>query len=284
MTLLAAQGGTDALLDLVQEAAGLAHTPQLAARLARAVLPGARADLAARLAPLRWDDPAWQALLDALAVQETYLFRDLPQLRHLAASGLRGRIARAAAGSRTLRLWSAGCASGEEAYSLAALALTALREAGHTHEAAGGITPAAGWTLDVVGSDLSGAALARARAGRYPTAGLSAFRALPPGYGRFFPPGPPGTRLVRQDVRARVRFTSVNLAHPPPPVRDADVVACRNVLIYLTELARHRVLDGLAAAVAPGGFLLLGATDRSPSPKVFEPVWSDGPVIYRKLG
>ena len=283
----AALGGTDPLLDplleQVQRTAGLARTPQLAARLARAVPPAGRAALAARLPLLGWDDPAWQALLAALPVQETYLFRDWPQLQHLAAAGLRGRIAGAAGGGRTLRLWSAGCASGEEAYSLAALALAALLEAGRAQEGAGGIVPAAGWALDVVGSDVSGAALDRGRAGSYRTGGLSAFRAMPEGFERFFPPGPPGTRVVRQDVRAKVRFMPANLL-TAPPVREADVVACRNVLLYFTAPARRRALQGLADALAPGGLLLLGPTDPAPALEVFEPLWSDGPVIYRKRG
>ena len=132
-----AAGGpaTAHLLDVIERQAGLSRDAGLAARLARRVPLVGRQTLAIRLERLSWRDPDWQSLVAPLLVHETYLFRDWPQLEHLAQAGLPERIALAEReGRRALRLWSAGCASGEEAYSLGAVTLTAmLHEIGRAH-------------------------------------------------------------------------------------------------------------------------------------------------------
>jgi chemotaxis protein methyltransferase CheR len=223
--------------------------------------------LVPKLDAVHWTDPDWQALITRLLVHETYFFRDWPQLEHLALNGLPERIANAqAAGHRALCIWSAGCASGEEAYTLAAITLQAMLLGGVAYEHGDTMQPQAGWRLDVIGSDLSAEMIERAGRGRYATAGLSPFRAMRDGYGRLFPADGPGARSVRGDLRARVRFVQDNLLDGPPPV----------------ETARQVALSKLTAAVAEGGYLLLGPTDPRPPSDRFEAIWSSGPVIYRR--
>jgi len=136
--------------------------------------------------------------------------------------------------------------------------------------------------LEVVGSDLSSDMIALAGKGVYSTTGLSPFRAMREGYGRFFPAIAPGSRTVRADLRARLRFVQDNLLDGPPPLTDADVVVCRNVLVYFAHPARQIALAKLSRALTPGGYLLLGPTDPRPPPDMFDTLWSSGPVIYRR--
>jgi chemotaxis protein methyltransferase CheR len=271
------------LLEVIERQAGLSRDAGLATRLARRVPLAGRQALAIRLEHLSWRDPDWQSLIAPLLVHETYLFRDWPQLQHLARAGLPERIALAERqGRRALRLWSAGCASGEEAYSLAAVTLTAMLSAGVAHEVGETLLPAAGWRLEIIGSDLSREMITRAEQGEFTTAGLSPFRAMPAGFERFFPATEPGSRGARADLRASIQFVQSNLLDSPAAVIGADVAVCRNVLVYLTPAARRIALDTLAGAIVPGGFLLLGPTDAAPPAGMFDAIWSDGPVIYRR--
>jgi chemotaxis protein methyltransferase CheR len=233
------------------------------------------------------EHPEWLTLIESLTTNETYLFRDWAQLELLREAGLPALIAAARGMSRpVLRMWSAGCASGEEAYTLAVLALEALVGAGVARETETEIALAPPWLLDVFGSDISRLVLVHARNGIYATGSLSSFRAAPAPLLRFFPPADPslarGNRVVREDVRRHVRFGHFNLMGAAPPASGLDVVACRNVLVYFAPAARKVVQMMVEAAVRPGGFLLLGPTDPPPDTTRFEAVWGARAVIYRK--
>jgi chemotaxis protein methyltransferase CheR len=242
-----------------------------------------------RLHRLPGDDGEWLSLIEALTVHETFFHRDRSQLELLGLI-LPEIIARAARdGRRSLRLWSAGCASGEEAYTLAILALQALRDAGFADQATdGGIICRPPWQLDVLGSDISRLVLAQAKAAVYLTEGLSAFRELPRQLQRCFPvlpktgeAGETERRGVLPTVRRHVRFRQFNLLASAPPDIGFDVVLCRNVLIYLTAPARIAVQATVKRALRPGGYLLLGPTDSLAEPAAYEPRWGAGAVAYR---
>ncbi|WP_426956745.1 CheR family methyltransferase [Muricoccus radiodurans] len=212
--------------------AGLAPSEVLRRRLLRA----------APSEPLPWppdlDHPAWAALLDAVTVGETRLFRSAPQLLALGAL-----LPEAMA--RPLRLLSAGCATGEEAWSLAALAAASSRPA------------------EILGLDLCRPALRRAEAARYPAGPPDALREVPEPFHRFFPRE--GTEILpRPGGSTQVSFRRANLLEPPPDLPRFDAILCRNVLIYLLPEARAAVLRGLADRLLPGGTLLLGPTDTVP--------------------
>ncbi len=233
------------------------------------------------------DHPHWLTLLENLTTNETYLFRDLPQLDLLRTKGLAPLIATRSRQSRfALKLWSAGCSSGEEPYSLAILALEAMVAAGAAKETVHEIAPAPPWSLDVLGTDISPVMLVQARNGIYGTGSLSAFRVTPRAFLRFFPhaEGEAGNRnrLVRQDILRHVRFEQGNLMQPRPQTGGFDVVACRNVLVYFAPQSRKVAQGHIEAAVRPGGFLLLGPTDTPPDGRRFETIWGDRAVIYRK--
>ena len=224
---------TAALPQLLAEAAGLRWTEQLHG-LARARLEElARAhgglDGLLRAAAARPEVAAQVAA--AFTVGETWFQRIGAQLEALPEL---------LAGRAHVRAWSAGCSTGEEAYALAAA---------FTRQ-----------TVEVLGTDLNPESVRRAREGRY---GAWSFRGVPPGQVRrsFEPRG--DLFEVREELRGRVRFAVHNLITPAPQ-RDLDVIACRNVTIYLTPAAAERVYTHLTRALAPGGVLLLAPSDPRP--------------------
>ena len=188
---------------------------------------------------------AVRALIDEVTVNETSFLRDRRQLEAIPWSEL---LLRARAdGAPSIRIWSVGCATGEEAYSLALLAAEAFGAED---------TP-----VRVLGTDISQRALAAARAGVYRGRALRALGTdLRAGYFR----EEDGRLAVGERIRASVTFLRHNLARDPiPPLGEApfDLVVCRNVLIYFDGDVVGRVLDGLEEALRPGGTLILGAAD-----------------------
>jgi chemotaxis protein methyltransferase CheR len=178
-----------------------------------------------------------------LTVGETYFFRHADQFRAFTEVALPERLS-ARAASRRLRLLSAGCASGEEAYSLAIL----LRERGID----------AGFEIAIQGVDLNPGALERARNALYSAWSLR--ETSDELRERWFEREGRDHRLV-QAVRDAVRFDQLNLTSSNPSLlvpRSFDIVFCRNVLMYFTPEHATRAVAQLAQALAPGGFLFLG--------------------------
>jgi chemotaxis protein methyltransferase CheR len=211
---------------------------------------------------LRGRDPAaLEALVEQALVRETYFFRHPEQLAGVA------RWLAEAPRTRPLALWSAGCSSGEEAWTLAML----LRDAGR-----------AGCGDTVLGTDRSPRAIAAAREARYgewslrgvgPALRLRHFHGVEGGV----TPGPgpwPGVQFRRHD-----------LVHEPVPGGDFDLVVCRNVLLYFRQATAAGVLRRLAEAVRPGGMLLLGPVEEPAAAALgFERVEVPGAVLWRRPG
>jgi len=214
-------------------------------------------------------------LIDEVTVQETTFVRDRGQLDmikwHSLLQGVR------VAGSGTIRVWSAGCATGEEAYTLALLATEALAPARAP--------------VDVLGTDISGAALAAAVTGRYRERAVGALE--PPVRERYLERQPDGSHLVGEQLRRLVRFRRHNLVRDPIPPRGEagfDLVVCRNVLIYFEAAMRDKVIVSLNRSLRAGGMLMLGAADalqRSaarPAAAGAAAGEASGPALRRPLG
>jgi chemotaxis protein methyltransferase CheR len=177
---------------------------------------------------------ALELLAEHAVVGETSLWRQ--------AEGLVALATALAGNGPPLRIWSAGCATGEEPYSLA----LALLDAGRDRE-----------EDQILATDLSSRALARAWVGVY---GARATRHLPPALAaRWLRPTENGAQVDERLARL-VRFQRHNLLEPPPR-EGFDAVVCRNVLIYFEPAVAAATLQRLAAAVAPGGYLLLGPVE-----------------------
>jgi chemotaxis protein methyltransferase CheR len=229
--------------DLLRSAAGIARSsvlggdPEAALRGAACLMGIAPEELSARLDG--GDAAVGPALLEAVLVHESHFFRHPEQIE-----ALKREVLERAPPGRPLSLWSAGCAGGEEPYTLA----MALAEAGRDNPA------------DVVlGTDVSARSVEAARRGAY---GDWSLRQLAPGRRlRFFSAGPSPLAVVSDAVRRRVRFAVHELVRDPPPRAGFDVVSCRNVLVYLDPDAVERVLRNLVDALSEGGTLLLSPVE-----------------------
>ncbi len=184
-----------------------------------------------------------RALAVDLTVNETYFFRNVEQFRALAEHALPARIA-ARANPGTLRILSAGCASGEEAYSLA----VTLRES----------LPNPSWQGSVLAFDISPAMLEKARRGRYSNWSL---RETPPDMQRRWFSRDGADFVLDRTIQEAVVFEEHNLVDDDPRLWQPaayDVVFCRNVIMYLTPENARKVVERMAYSLVPGGFLFLG--------------------------
>lgn len=191
------------------------------------------------------DDAAeYDRLLDALTINVTKLFRNWDAWNTLAERVLPPLIAES---SRPVRVWSAGSASGEEAYSVAALLHQQI-------EACGEAMPG---NVEVLGTDVDRASLAAAVEGVY---GEASFDEMPPALrARYFTPGFPAR--VRPELRAITRFAQHDLLRDPAPAGPWDLVVCRNVVIYFDRDAQEALFERFHAALAPRGALFLGKVE-----------------------
>ncbi len=191
-------------------------------------------------------DPAeWEPLLDALTINVTKLFRDRDVYEALARDVVPAVWADAAP---TVRVWSAGCASGEEPYSLAALF--------HRHATACGEADRLS-RLQVLASDIDRGSLDRARAGRYAE---SAFGDTPDALrARYFTLSVPSQ--VAPELRSLVTFERRDLLNDPAPRGPLHLIACRNVVIYFDAASQQALFQRFHDALAPGGWLVLGTVE-----------------------
>lgn len=184
--------------------------------------------------------------VEALVTNETYFFREEYQLRAFRYDLLPAIRARAIErGGKRIVLWSAGCSTGEEVYTLAILVLhSGLFE---------------GWDVRIFGNDISRRVLAQARRGVYPP---SSFRAMPPEYAQYFIEDAEGMR-VQPRVRSMCQFGHLNLLdHDKTALLGrVDAIFCRNVLIYFDTESRKRVIETFHERLHPGGHLLLGHSE-----------------------
>ena len=206
--------------------------------------------------------------VDALVTNETYFFREQYQLRAFREEilpELRQRLA--AEGRRSLTIWSAGCSTGEEAYTLAMLV-----------DDSGLFT---GWDVRVFGNDISRRVVASARRATY---GTSSFRAFPPAFEHYFVDGPDGRQVVPR-IRAMCHFGHINLLDRDRSalIGRANVVFCRNVLIYFDDDARRHVIETFYRRLHPGGYLLLGHSESLlNTTTAFELVHLPTDMVYRR--
>ena len=182
-------------------------------------------------------------VVEALLNNETYFFRDRTPFDLLATHALPA-LAKRRASSRRIRIWSAGCSTGQEAYSLAMLF-------------AEDPDRWLGWTIDILGTDVSDMVIERARSGIYSQfevqRGLGINQMI-----RWFEETDDGWRTA-EALRRTVRFQVHNVLEPLPHAHAFDIVLCRNVLLYLNAEKRGLAFDRLASAMAPDGWLMLGA-------------------------
>jgi chemotaxis protein methyltransferase CheR len=213
------------------------------------------------------------AMIDAIATNETRFFRDprhfefleqrvIPRWREEAQQGRR---------TKTVRLWSAGCSSGEEPYSLAMLLARHL--------------PCdQGWSVQILATDISTKVLAHARLGIY---NLTKSNDIPePLLKDYMLKGidqQDGQMKVMPQIQAMIEFDKLNLVHGPyPPEMYFDVVFCRNVLIYFDQPSKQKVIEHCTRCLAHNGFLFVGQAENLSTMK--SQLRTLAPAIYARAG
>ncbi|MEA1673686.1 CheR family methyltransferase [Nitrospirillum sp. BR 11163] len=216
-----------------------------------------------------------EALAGQLTVGETYFFREPKSFEALGQKILPDLIAeRRAHGLLALRIWSAACCTGEEAYSLAMLLDTLLPDRVR-------------WTITLLATDINPRFLRRAAEGIY---GEWSFRGVDPAMrARYFTALPDGRYRISPDIARMVTFSYHNLVDDPYPALESntnamDVILCRNVLMYFNGEQANRVVRRLARSLVDNGWLLPSSVDGAPpmfAPLTFVPF--EGATVYRKL-
>jgi chemotaxis protein methyltransferase CheR len=185
-------------------------------------------------------------LVDALTTNETLFFRDRSPFDALKSQILPALRDAAGSGRPRLRIWSAACSTGQEPYSLAMTLLESLSDI-------------ARWDISIMATDVSPAALAKAREGRYPAHEMDRGVAQPQRERFFTRSGE--TWEVRPELKRMIQFGVHNLHKLPPATGPFEIIYCRNVAIYFKKDARAAVFDRLASRLAPGGYLFVGCSE-----------------------
>jgi chemotaxis protein methyltransferase CheR len=199
---------------------------------------------------LRYDrkkDQELSDIMDVLTTNETYFFREAFQLKAFTDEIVPElKRIKEKKGERTLRIWSAGCSSGEEPYTIAML----LLESGCF----------GGWRIEIIGTDISHRVLQQARKGVY---GQSSFRTTDEAYVKRFFQGQEGGFKVNDEVKSLVTISHLNLfdQNRLALLGKMDVIFCRNVIIYFDQIAKKRVIDSFYKSLCEGGYLLLGHSE-----------------------
>lgn len=200
---------------------------------------------------LRFSDSTgeFQELVNLLTVNETYFFREFNQLEAFAEyclpSIIKQKLHR---GDRTFRIWSAGCSTGEEPYTLAII----MREM---------LDDIKNWDVQIIASDVDQVVLEQARQGQYRERSI---KTVPEDYLQvYFSHPKPDIWSVNQEVRDLVQFEHINLADIPAAQkkRRFDAVFCRNVLIYFDTLSRKHVVENFYMMLNNGGCIFLGTSE-----------------------
>lgn len=190
-------------------------------------------------------DSEFDQIFDLVTTNETYFFREPAQLTAFIEEIIPDLLSRKSV--KKIRIWSAGCSSGEEPYSIAML----LQEAGWYDHAA----------FEIFASDINQQVLSKARKGQYRE---SAFRATSPALReKYFLRDPDGSWRVRDEVRNRISFGRLNLYDEARVslLGHLDVVFCRNVIIYFDDSSKRVVVSNFYNRLVDGGYLLLGHSE-----------------------
>lgn len=213
----------------------------------------------------------WHHLADELTIQETSFFRQADVFRALKDELVPDLIERRTReGTSQLRLWSAGCSTGEEAYSLAMTVLEVLPFPWL-------------WDVSVLGTDLSQSAIDTARRGEYSSSrlrGMDDERLK-----AWFNEGPGSSSvMVGSKLRAITTFRRHNLVGRDWPLPQHDIILCQNVLFYLSPAVRVPLLERLFTSLLPGGYLIVGPAELPAGalPGGARPITRGGILVYRR--
>jgi len=207
-------------------------------------------------------------VIDSLTTNETYFFREEAQLRAFTDEAIPEILAKEKDKAK-LKIWSAGCSTGEEPYTLAML----LMEKGYTSKL----------DIEIIGSDINQKVLAVARRGIYKR---GSFRTASEYHvAKYFKEEPVGTFKISDEVKKFVNFSYLNLFdnYKLSFIKDVDVIFCRNVIIYFNSDSKRKLIGTFFDKLVPGGYLMLGHAETLMNISTsFELVHFKNDMVYRK--
>ncbi|MBI5741934.1 MAG: protein-glutamate O-methyltransferase CheR [Nitrospirae bacterium] len=206
-------------------------------------------------------------LFDAVTTNETYFFREPDQL-NIFVNEIMPRLSAQKKGSQPVRIWSAACSTGEEPYTLAMM----LLEKGYARK-----------QFEISGSDLSEAVLQSSRTALYNSYSV---RNIPEQYLRKYFSGNGQTYSLGSSVKSMVKFMKINLIDDKNtgPLRNTDVIFCRNTLIYFDVKSKQRVTSNLYNCLNPGGYLFIGSSESLHNiTRAFRPNVLNRVIAYQKV-
>ncbi|WP_285906454.1 CheR family methyltransferase [Pseudodesulfovibrio pelocollis] len=211
-------------------------------------------------------------LFEVITTNETSFYRNPPQLQVFQEKVLTDVLEGCRASGRKLRIWSAGCSTGEEPYTIAMIIHELLR------------ADVANWDIRITANDLSDRVLESARKGEYNDYTL---RTTPKEIvQRYFEPEN-GLYAVKPEVKRLVSFGQINLRDRAQlkRVERSQIVFCRNVIIYFDDAMKKQVISAFYDNLLPGGYLIIGHSESLHNiTRAFKPIHFPGAIIYKKEG
>ncbi|RKX26623.1 MAG: protein-glutamate O-methyltransferase CheR [Candidatus Zixiibacteriota bacterium] len=210
-------------------------------------------------------------LMTLITTNETSFFRNEPQLKSFSDEVLLKMIEekQKAGKSRSLKIWSAGCSTGEEPYTLGMMILEKLK----------GLT---GWKTEIIASDISEAVLQKARRGEY--AGITLRNVSPDMLNKYYTKNG-DLYQIKPEVKSLVKFSHLNLndTRKMAMMNNMDVIFCRNVMIYFSEEVKKQLVRGFFNALKPGGYYYIGHSETLHGlSKAFKLVYFKNALVYHK--
>ncbi len=215
-----------------------------------------------------WRDKELSAMINLVVTTETFFYRDQSQLQAFTATVV-PLMMKADQGLKQLRLWSAACSSGDEAYTLAII-LSERQDL-------------ADWSIEILATDISQPILDQAQRGVY---GQYAIRHIPGSLLTKYFTVDDGQYVLSPKVKRLVKFANINLNDPAQvkSIRGMDVIFCRNCLIYFDEKAKQKIVNNLYDSLQPNGFLVIGISESLHDiTRAFKPVHANRSVVYQKI-
>ena len=210
-------------------------------------------------------------LFEVITTNETSFYRNPSQLQMFQEKALRRELDKQrAAGSRKLRIWSAGCSTGEEPYTLAIILHEVLK------------TEIADWDIKITANDLSEAVLLAADKGLY---SMHSLRTTPQNIvAKYFTMEGSSFR-INPKLKRIISFGTINLSnkHMLTRVEKSNFIFCRNVIIYFDDAMKHQVINSFYDNLLPGGLLFIGHSESLHTiSRAFKPEYLTGTIVYRK--
>ncbi len=210
-------------------------------------------------------------LMNLVTTNETYFFRNEPQLEAFREETLPGIIAhkRQSKGIKTLRIWSAGCSTGEEPYTIAMILKDTIKD-----------DP--GWHIEIIANDISESVIHTARKGEY--TGPSLRHVSSDHLSRYFEESGEMCKVL-PEIKSMVKFVQLNLndTRKLAMYRNIDVIFCRNVMIYFSDEVKKRIVKGFYQALSPNGLLIIGHSETLHGvSKSFKLKYFKGSLMYLK--